>query len=72
MKTTYLNLRGRIAENGLNLTEAAAKLGYSVPALSAKLCGRTRFSTDDIKNICRGLGIKKAQIPDYFFEDMED
>ena len=63
----YSKLRGRMVEKGYTQEKLANRLGITVQALSKKINGKMRFSTDDIYAIVGVLDIKPEELGAYFF-----
>lgn len=63
----YLKLKGRIIEKFGSQQSFAKHIGVTEQTVTAKLNGRSRFSQDDIICWCKALGIKTANVGDYFF-----
>ena len=63
----YSKLLGRIKEKGLTQNELAVKIGRDKSSLSAKLNGKSAFTTVEIDNICKVLDISNGEIVEYFF-----
>ena len=63
----YSKLLGRIKEKGLTQNELAAMIGRDKSSLSAKLNGKSAFTTVEIDNICKALDISNGDIVEYFF-----
>ena len=51
-------LAGAIASKGLTQKKLAEMIGISKNTISAKMNNKSSFDTDEIKRICRVLGIK--------------
>lgn len=67
--TNTLKLKGRIIEEGFNLTTFADAIDMTPPSLRAKINGRSEFKASEIKKVCDILAIPMADIPSYFFTD---
>jgi len=61
-------LRGKIAENGLNVRKLAPLIGMSEQSLYRRMQGRSRWYLDEIQNVCEVLGITSdKEIVEFFF-----
>lgn len=67
MRRDYAKLLGRIRECRITQEQLADAINKNKSTLSAKLNGRTPFTTDEIDNICRVLDIGNDEIGSYFF-----
>uniref|UniRef100_UPI004027557B helix-turn-helix domain-containing protein n=1 Tax=Eubacterium sp. TaxID=142586 RepID=UPI004027557B len=54
-------LMGIIISKGYSQSTLAEKVGMSKNALNLKINNKSDFRTGEIENLCRILGIKKAQ-----------
>lgn len=62
-----LKLKGRIAENGLNVTSLAREIGMNRDTLYRRLANEgERLTLGDIKKICGVLKINKEDTLDIF------
>jgi transcriptional regulator with XRE-family HTH domain len=59
-------LRGKIVANGLNLKKYATVLGISIPTLSGRLSGKTKFKTDEITKSVECLHLTRDETFDIF------
>ena len=64
----YNKLRGRIVEKYGTMKNFAEEVGISRQALSQKLRGRIKFTTNDIQRYVTLLDIPKDEIGLFFFE----
>ena len=64
----YSKLRGRIVEKFGSQRAFAKKIGLSEQSVTAKLSGRTDFSTNEILEWCNKLGIEQTEVGIYFFD----
>lgn len=67
MNFDYGKLRGKIREICGSESAFCEKLGLGRTSLSQRLNNRLEFSQVEIHQSCEILGIKKADIPTYFF-----
>lgn len=67
MEWEYSKLRGKIREVCSTQDLFAEKLGISRVSLSQRLNNQLEFSQDEIFKSCSILGIRKEDIPIYFF-----
>ena len=67
MLYNYSKLLGRIKECGYTQEKLALEIGRDKSSISAKLNGRSSFTTKEIDSICRALDISNSEIVDYFF-----
>lgn len=67
MAFDYSKLRGKIKEVYGTQDNFAAKLGIGRVSLSQRLNNLLDFSQEEINKSCEILGIKKEEIPVYFF-----
>lgn len=67
MAFDYSKLRGKIKEVYGTQDNFAAKLGIGRVSLSQRLNNLLNFSQEEINKSCEILGIKKEEIPAYFF-----
>lgn len=67
MARNYAKLLGKIRECRITQEQLATAIKKNKSTLSAKLNGRTPFTTDEIDNICRVLDIGNDEIGSYFF-----
>lgn len=63
----YSKLLGRIKEFGYTQEQVATAIGKSETTFSAKLKGKTSFTTKEIDGLCKILNIPASQIAAYFF-----
>ena len=63
----YSKLRGKIREVCGTQDTFASELGIGRVSLSQRLNNQLEFSQDEIFKSCDILGIKKIEIPEYFF-----
>ena len=68
MAKEYRRLRGRIVEKYGTMSEFADRIGICRASLSAKLNGRHKISTNDIRQWAEILDIAPEEIGIYFFE----
>lgn len=68
MELQYRKLKGRIVEKYGSQEELAKAWGITRQAVSKKMTGKTRFSTDDIVKLVNLLDIPKERIGEYFFD----
>lgn len=62
-----LKLKGKIAENGLNITSLAKEIGLNRDTLYRRLANDgEKLTLDDIKKICGVLKINKEDTLDIF------
>ena len=54
-------LKGRIMEKGLTQEKLAEKIGISQNTMSSRICGHSSFRVDEVKKICRILGIDSSE-----------
>ena len=64
---TFAKLRGRAIERGFTMKTLAEHIGITSVSMSAKLNGRSSFTSKEIESICDVLNIKKSDIASYFF-----
>lgn len=67
MKYNYSKLLGRIRERGFTQEKLASEIDKDKSTLSAKLKGKSAFTTKEIDDICRVLDISNNEIVEYFF-----
>ena len=67
MTYNYSKLLGRIKERGYTQYKLAKEIGMDKSSLSAKLNGKSAFTTKEIDCICKVLDISNSEIVDYFF-----
>ena len=67
MPYNYAKLLGRIKERGYTQAKIAEKIGRNEGSVSAKLNGKSVFTTREIDAICEALDIPNNEIADYFF-----
>lgn len=67
MAYDYWRLRGKIRDVCGTQDAFASKLGIGRVSLSQRLNNLLEFSQDEIFKSCDILGIRKEEIPDYFF-----
>lgn len=67
MPFNYSKLLGRIREFGITQEQLAKEIGKNEGTLSAKLNGRSAFTTKEIDDICKVLNISNNEIGTYFF-----
>lgn len=67
MHYNYSKLLGRIKECGYTQEKLAIEIGRDKSSLSAKLKGKSSFTTKEIDCICKALDISNSEIVDYFF-----
>jgi transcriptional regulator with XRE-family HTH domain len=67
MHYNYSKLLGRIKEFGYTQEKLAIEIGRDKSSLSAKLNGKSAFTTKEIDSICMVLDIPNSKIVDYFF-----
>lgn len=67
MRYNYSKLLGRIKECGYTQEKLANEIGRDKSSLSAKLNGKSAFTTKEIDCICKVLDISNNEIVDYFF-----
>ena len=67
MPYNYSKLLGKIKECGYTQEKLAAEIGRDKSSLSAKLNGKSAFTTKEIDYICKVLDISNGEIGDYFF-----
>ena len=67
MAFDYSKLRGKIKEVYGTQDNFATKLGIGRVSLSQRLNNFLDFSQEEINKSCEILGIKKEEIPIYFF-----
>lgn len=68
MAKRYAKLRGRIVERYGSLGSFAEALGITRTSLSYKLSGQRRFNSEEIIEWAKLLGVRTAEIGNYFFE----
>lgn len=51
-------LKGKIAEAGYSQKQVAALIGINANSLGAKINGRRAFDTEEVKRLCKVLGIE--------------
>lgn len=64
----YAKLRGKIVEVCGSQDKFAREIGLVPRTLTAKLNNEVPFKVPDIEKSIGVLGIKRAEIPDYFFD----
>lgn len=69
MPYNYSKLLGRLKERGYTQSKIATEIGRDKSSLSAKLHGKSAFTTKEIDAICEVLDIPNAEIGDYFFAE---
>lgn len=67
MKFDYDDLRVRIRQVYKTQEDFAKELGIGRVSLSLRLNNRAEFSQEEINKSCDLLGIKRKDIPKYFF-----
>lgn len=67
MPYNYSKLLGRIKERGYTQGKLADEIGRNKSSMSAKLKGKSAFTTDEIDGICKILDISNVEIGAYFF-----
>ena len=67
MPYNYSKLLGRIKECGYTQEKLAKEIGRDKSSVSAKLNGKSAFTTTEIDSICKVLDISNSEIVDYFF-----
>lgn len=67
MAYDYRKLRGKIKEICGTQDTFAEKIGLGRVTLSQRLNNQSEFSQDEIYRACDVLGLKKEEIPSYFF-----
>ena len=65
----YSKLDGRITERFGTRGNFAEAMGYSKRTVSFKMNGKVDWTQPDIIKACSLLGIKKTEIPLYFFAE---
>ena len=63
----YSRLSGRIVEVCGSQRVFSEKMGLSQPTISKKTNGKAEWTQSEITDACDILGIKKNEIPSYFF-----
>lgn len=63
----YNKLLGKVKEKGFTLEVLAKMIGINVSTLSQKLNNKSEFRQDEIKRICKVIGIEMNDIGEYFF-----
>lgn len=66
-KYNYAKLNGKIVEIFGSQRAYASYMGWAERTASEKLNCRTDFKQSEIERTIEGLGLSKADIPDYFF-----
>ena len=69
MEFEYSKLRGKIREHYRTEQEFASAMGIGRVSLSAKLNNTSDFTRKQILKAAKLLGIRSAEIPDYFFSE---
>ncbi len=64
----FAKLRGRIVEICGSQDKFARMIGMAPRTLTAKLNNEAPFKVPDIESSIGVLGIKRSEIPDYFFD----
>ena len=67
MAYNYDKLRGAIKEHFGTQEKFAESMGMSIPALSARLNNKSKFSQDEIVKACELFHIMPEDIASYFF-----
>lgn len=67
MPYNYSKLLGKIKECGYTQEKLAIEIGRDKSSMSAKLNGKSAFTTKEIDCICKVLEISNNEIVDYFF-----
>ena len=67
----FRQLQHRIEDIGYQNSEFAAAMGWSGPALSARLHGRTPWSMADAFRVCKLLQIPLGEMASYFADAAE-
>lgn len=62
-----LELKGLLREKKINYETLAKYLKMSLSALSNKINGKSIFNILEVDKIANFVGIKKEDIPNYFF-----
>ena len=63
----YSRLRGRIVEKFGTIQTFSKAFGITNPTMSAKLNGKSSFTSDEIVKACELLDIDPSEINAYFF-----
>lgn len=61
-------LKEAIIKRNLKDVNIANILGISKQALSLKMCGKTRWTIDDVYTLKSTIGLTEREIDDIFFE----
>lgn len=62
-----VELKGIMRQNKINYEYLARELEMSISALSNKINGKSVFDTIEVDKITKIVGIKREDIPLYFF-----
>lgn len=62
-----VELKGIMRQNKINYEYLAGELEMSISALSNKINGKSVFDTIEVEKITKIVGIKREDIPIYFF-----
>ena len=69
MRYNYSKLLGKIKERGYTQEKLAKEIRRDKSSMSAKLNGKSAFTTTEIDCICKVLDIPNSEIVDYFFTE---
>ena len=67
MAFNHSKLLGRIKEYGFTQEELAKQIKMNPSTLSLKLKNKSRFTTEEMDDICRILDIAAIEVGAYFF-----
>ena len=60
-------LKGVLVEHGFSQQSLAKEMNLSKNTLNSRINGRSEFSTEEVKTICRLLYLSQEQMLDIFF-----